>query len=270
MPRQRRRRTQMAVRRKTIRRIAHRLQLALLAIVAIAVVLAAFTLWRNEPTPPATAAVTGTPADAAGATPYPPTPSPTPRRSPTPTRPKPTPVPKGIRVGILAGHSGPQDDPGAICPDGLREADLNLAVAERVMLTLRDDGYDVDLLEEFDARLQGYRADALVAIHSDSCEIEEASGFKVARVIDSAIPDIEDRLVDCLYREYERATSLARHDSSITAAMYGYHAFREIARETPGAIIELGFMAADRNILTHEPERLATGIVNGLICFLER
>jgi N-acetylmuramoyl-L-alanine amidase len=138
-----------------------------------------------------------------------------------------------------------------------------------VVAALRDQGYDVDLLEEFDERLEGYRADAFVSIHSDSCDIPEASGFKVARAWDSAIPDTEDKLVECLYQEYEQATGLARHESSITPAMHGYHAFRQIALETPGAIIELGFMLADRRALTRDPGRPAQGIVNGLLCFLE-
>jgi hypothetical protein len=80
---------------------------------------------------------------------------------------------------------------------------------------------------------------------------------------------VEDRLVECLYQEYEAATGLVRHESSITPAMHGYHAFRQIALQTPGAIIELGFMLADRRALTKDPDRLAQGIVNGLLCFLE-
>jgi len=52
--------------------------------------------------------------------------------------------------------------------------------------------------------------------------------------------------------------------------MHEYHAFLQIAPETPGAIIELGFMAADRDILVKQPDRLAAGIVAGLRCFLER
>jgi N-acetylmuramoyl-L-alanine amidase len=173
-------------------------------------------------------------------------------------------------VGILAGHYGPSPDPGAVCADGLQEVEINLAVAEKVVAALRDRGYEVDLLEEYDGRLQDYRADAFLSIHSDSCEIPEASGFKVARVSNSAIPEIEDTLVECLYQEYARITSLPRHDFSITANMHEYHAFRQIAPETPGAIIELGFMAADRHMLVNQRARVAQGVVVGLLCFLER
>jgi N-acetylmuramoyl-L-alanine amidase len=189
--------------------------------------------------------------------------------TPTPGRPTLSPIPKGKRIGVLAGHYGPENDPGAVCPDGLREVDINLAVAERVVDVLRSAGYEVDLLEEYDDRLQGYRAHAFLSIHSDACDAAEASGFKVARVSTSAIPEVEDRLVGCLYQEYERITGLPRHDYSITPDMHGYHAFLKIDPRTPGAIIEMGFMGADRYILTRRPDLLARGILAGLLLFLE-
>ena len=51
--------------------------------------------------------------------------------------------------------------------------------------------------------------------------------------------------------------------------MSRYHAFREIAVETPAAIIETGFLKADREVLTQHPERSAAGIVAGIECFLK-
>ena len=51
--------------------------------------------------------------------------------------------------------------------------------------------------------------------------------------------------------------------------MSRYHAFREIAAETPAAIIEIGFLKADRGLLTKQPERAAAGIVSGIDCFLK-
>jgi len=171
------------------------------------------------------------------------------------------------RVGIVAGHSG--YDPGAVCPDGSTEGDVNMAVAEEVVTLLVRKGYHVDLLKEFDERLTGYRANALVSIHADSCDVPGASGFKVARVTDSAIPEAEDRLVACLYREYQAETALARHPSSITDNMTDYHAFREIDHYTPGAIIETGFLLDDRDLLVHRPKVAARGIAAGVVCFLE-
>lgn len=263
-----------SLRRRTMRRMVLYLRTIWWVTLALAAAVIILALSRGELLPSVSMTMrtpTGTSAPVATVTEtaYVPVSTPTPWPTLTPFRPKASPIPKGKRIGILAGHLGPQDDPGAVCPDGLREVDINLAVAERVVAALRNQGYDVDLLEEFDERLDEYRADAFVSIHSDSCDIPGASGFKVARAWDSAIPDVEDRLVECLYQQYEAATGLPRHESSITPAMHGYHAFRQIALQTPGAIIELGFMLADRGALTRDPDRPAQGIVNGLLCFLE-
>jgi N-acetylmuramoyl-L-alanine amidase len=175
--------------------------------------------------------------------------------------------PGAARVGVVAGHAG--YDIGAVCPDGLSEADVNLAIAQEVADLLTRRGYGVDVLEEYDERLTGYRADALVSVHADSCDVPGATGFKVARVTDSAIPEAEDRLVACLYQEYESVTGLPPHPSSITDDMTSYHAFREIDRHTPGAIIETGFLLDDRDLLTGRPKLVARGIATGVVCFLE-
>ena len=73
-------------------------------------------------------------------------------------------------IGIVSGHRGPENDPGAVCPDGLTEASVNLSVATLVVRNLRGLGYTVDLLDEFDPRLQNYQAAALVSIHANTCQ----------------------------------------------------------------------------------------------------
>lgn len=175
--------------------------------------------------------------------------------------------PRRHLVGIVSGHKG--YDPGAVCPDGLTEGEINYAIALEVVDLLQRRGIQADLLEEFDDRLTGYQANALVSIHSDSCAISGASGFKVARVTDSAIPEAEDRLVACLNQKYGVYTGLPQHPASITDNMTNYHAFREIARTTPGAIIETGFLLDDRYILQYRPKVVARGIAAGIVCFLE-
>jgi len=172
------------------------------------------------------------------------------------------------RVGIVSGHKG--YDPGAVCDDGLTEATVNYNVAVEVVNLLSRKGIQTDLLDEFDDRLTGYQADALVSIHADSCNILGATGFKVARITDSAIPEAEDYLVGCLNQEYGRYTGLPQHYASITDNMTNYHAFREIDHQTPGAIIEMGFMLDDRYLLEQKPKILARGIAAGILCFLHR
>jgi N-acetylmuramoyl-L-alanine amidase len=208
------------------------------------------------------------------------TPSPSvtaaPSRTPGPTA---TVGPRVPHIGIVAGHwwlaeDGRQSlDVGAVCDEGtayeLTEVEINLDVAQRVFFALHAAGYDTDLLQEWDERLDDYQADVLVSIHADACLYPEASGFKVARVADSHLPEIEDRLVDCLIESYQSRTGLAFHSGSITADMARYHTFYEIDPNTPGAIIEVGFMLADRRLLTQRADLVAQGIIDGILCFLE-
>jgi len=193
----------------------------------------------------------------------------TPTVTPTATRvpPSPTPTKPPKKVGLVAGHWG--YGPGAVCPDGLTEVEINLAIAQLVKAILENQGCEVDILEEFDATLDGYLADALVSIHADSCNVPRASGFKIARVLKSALPEEEDHLVECLREEYQTATGLPFHEHSITYDMREYHAFYEIDSQTPAAIIETGFMAADRDILLNQQDKVAQGIANGIVRFLE-
>jgi N-acetylmuramoyl-L-alanine amidase len=172
------------------------------------------------------------------------------------------------RIGIVAGHWG--HDEGASCPDGLTEVEVNLEVAQSVVRSLRALGYHVDLLEEYDSRLGGYLADALVSIHADSCQqFPDASppptGFKVA----SVVPDEEQRLVACLTERYGERTGLDFHANSITGHMTQYHTFYEIDGRTPGAIIETGFLWLDRYLLTRQTDLVAQGVVDGIICFID-
>lgn len=172
------------------------------------------------------------------------------------------------RIGIVSGHRG--NDSGAVCDDGLTEAQVNFSHATRVADVLRAEGYTVDILDEFDARLDGYRALAVVSIHADSCAYinELATGFKVARALESRVPEAEDKLVACLTSSYKQRTGLRFHANTVTFDMTKYHAFYEIEPSTPAAIIETGFMYLDRPLLTRQPEVVARGITEGLLCFL--
>jgi N-acetylmuramoyl-L-alanine amidase len=187
-----------------------------------------------------------------------------------PLQPSPTARPT-LRVGIVAGHSG--NDPGAVCSEelgGYREVDINLAIANLTREYLITEGYEVDLLAEFDQRLIGYRALALVSIHADSCQYinDQATGFKVASALSTNYPEQATRLTNCLRARYASVTNLPFHPGSVTADMTSYHAFGEIDSQTPAAIIEVGFMNLDRLILTQQPDLLARGITDGLLCFL--
>lgn len=175
------------------------------------------------------------------------------------------------RIGIVSGHRGPQNDPGAVCPDGLTEAEINFNVATRVVQNLQSRGYTVDLLDEFDPRLDNYQASALVSIHSNTCQDfgERVSGFLISTAaVRAGVTGADDQLVACVARTYAAASGLERR-TGLTIDMTDYHTFREINTLTPAAIIELGFMLADRDVIAGQPDVLAAGITDGILCFLE-
>ncbi len=181
-----------------------------------------------------------------------------------------SPTPQGLPViGIVAGHW--KNDTGAVCPDGLTEVDVNLNIASIVQKKLVDKGYKVDLLSEFDERLDGYQAIALVSIHADSCNFinNQATGYKVAAAM-ATHSQLEQaaRLTSCLRQRYGQATNLPVHSTSVTPDMTRYHAFGEISDLTPAAIIETGFLNLDRELLTQQPDIVAQGIINGIMCYI--
>ena len=119
--------------------------------------------------------------------------------------------------------------------DGLTEESVNLKIAELVRQNLNEAGYDVDLLQEIDPRLNGYQALALVSIHNDSCDYinDQATGFKVAAAVSTIYPEKATRLTACLTQRYQAATGLPFHYNSVTPDMTDYHAFREINSTPP-------------------------------------
>jgi N-acetylmuramoyl-L-alanine amidase len=171
------------------------------------------------------------------------------------------------RIGIVAGHW--KNDSGSVCPNGLEEVNVNLTIASLVQQKLTQEGFQVDLLEEFDSRLSQYQAMALISIHSDSCDFisTDATGFKVAAALESAFPEKTDRLSGCLIDRYSATTKLTYRAGNTNDMTY-YHAFSEVNTETPAVIIEVGFLNLDQLILTQQPDLIADGIVNGLICYI--
>lgn len=196
-----------------------------------------FQAWQARPTPVAPIAVTNTPVSTA-------------------------------RIGIVSGHW--KNDSGAVCPDGLTEEQVNLQIATLVQQKLVSEGFQVDLLAEFDEKLSLYQGILLISIHADTCEFinDEADGFKVAAAIHSAYPEKANRLVVCMADRYANTTGLKYLANTTTNDMTYYHAFDEITTETTAAIIETGFLNLNRQILTENPDLVAQGIVDGLMCYI--
>ncbi len=181
------------------------------------------------------------------------------------------------RVGIVSGHRGPGADPGAVCigADGQAvpptENEINFSVAQRVVRNLRALGFTVDLLDEFDPRLGNYQATALVSIHANTCQVwtgEIVSGFLIASASARAgMGGSDEDLVNCIAQRYGETMGMERR-LGVTVDMTDYHSFREIHPLTPAAIIELGFMLADWDMLTQRPDDMAQAISDGVLCFL--
>lgn len=169
-------------------------------------------------------------------------------------------------VALVAGHW--QSDSGAVCPDGLQEAEVNLAVARGVAALLRAEGYHVEVLPEYSPKLVSLRAMAFVSIHSDSC-LGGLSGFKVAHYADADPLGPAALLAASLSRAYAEATGLDPHPDTITDDMRLYHGLRKIGPDTPGVIIECGFLGGDRQLLTEHRDLVAQGIADGIAAFLQ-
>lgn len=176
------------------------------------------------------------------------------------------------RVGIVVGHRGNGDDPGAVCTDGLTELQVNTTIATYLQQKLDALGYETILLDEFDSRLQDFRAGLLLSIHNDSCEYinDNATGFKVAAALSPSKRNNAERLLACLSNRYSKITGLNFHPGSVTNDMTFYHAFTEINAWTTAGIIETGFLNLDRQILTKNPELIADGIAAGIKCYMNQ
>jgi N-acetylmuramoyl-L-alanine amidase len=172
--------------------------------------------------------------------------------------------PAPLRIAIISGHRN--SDSGAVCDDGLTEADVNYNIARTVTESLGNYGIRALLMDEFDERLYNFSGTALISIHADSCEYygDEATGYKIAGsyMTDSTV------LSDCMNTAYGEITQLPFHANTVTPDMADYHAFREIGIGTPAIIIETGFMNLDRDLLTKGTEIPSRAITEGILCYI--
>ena len=174
--------------------------------------------------------------------------------------------PGPIRIGLISGHKG--FDSGAVCDDGLTEAQINEGIVNKVIANLQAAGIRTDLLDEFDPRLTNYGGTAVISVHADSCEYinEIATGFKVSgSSFTNSTP-----LSICIEDAYQNVTQMEYHANTITPDMADYHAFRQLAPGTQAIIIEVGFMNLDREMLTTNAAIPAQGITEGIHCFLNQ
>ena len=183
-------------------------------------------------------------------------------------------------VAIQAGHWQTQDhadefswlrtSTGAAA-GGVTEVDLNVDISHRIAEYLRSWGNEAYVLPS--KVPPSYHADAFVSIHSDGHNNRQARGFKMATYYRDWVAT--DTLLRELEDEYGKQTGLPK-DHRITANMRGYYAFNSglyehtIAEDTPGVIVEMGFLsnAQDRAFMIQNRDLIARAIALGIARFL--
>ncbi len=189
----------------------------------------------------------------------------------------------GKVIGIEAGHSS--KDPGAYsCDRKYKEADITNNIANLVAGKLRAAGYTVNIYRDNKSSLDDKKFDAFVALHVDWCPSGYVNGYKVSRYGGgkgtgvNGSGDASDRLANALWNSYGPATGIPKDTSSghFTTNFRYYWALRpqsssywSVANGTPGVIIEMGWMRdPSLSILRNSPDKVATGIANGVLNFL--
>ncbi len=205
-------------------------------------------------------------------------PSAAPTAIPTPSpRPPGTPPRVGLQVGHLRSNELPDELARLRNSTGTRwgdvtEADLNLDIVNRIKPLLEAQGAVVDVIP---ATVPiAYDADAFVAIHADGSASAAARGWKLATPWRTS--EASRALMNAVAAAYGPATGLPEDVGGVTVNMKGYYAFNyrrhqhAIARTTPAIIVEMGFMtnAADRSVLFGQPDRVARGIADGIMAYL--
>ena len=187
------------------------------------------------------------------------------------------------RVGLQIGHLDSAQLPdelrrlrsstGAYAA-GVKEVEVNRAVAEAAAALLEDAGIDVTVLPA--TIPPAFAADAFVSVHADGNRNSGVRGYKISPPWRAS--PASRKLVASLLEHYGEATGLPRDLNGVTYRMRGYYAFNNyryrhaITLTTPAAIVEMGYLTndADREYLLAHPDEAAAGVVAGILAFLEQ
>lgn len=182
------------------------------------------------------------------------------------------------KIVIDPGHGG--RDTGAKRA-GMREKDVNLAVAERVAAILRKGNFQVVMTRRGDAdlsldaradRVRTRNADLYVSIHQNAASNEKASGMEIYFSPVNRYADASLRLAHAVLHHalFELgAKPGGRHDRGIKRAN-----FRVIRRaDCPAVLLECGFISNpdDRSRMADEAylDDLAQGIAAGIAAYAD-
>ncbi|MFP4107304.1 MAG: N-acetylmuramoyl-L-alanine amidase [Phycisphaerae bacterium] len=174
-------------------------------------------------------------------------------------------------VVIDAGHGG--KDPGALGVTGLREKDVNLAVATKLARLLKDEYVKVIMTREDDRFIElndrasfcnKRRPDLFVSIHSDSAPRSGATGSSVYISREPSKADISGA---------EALVSMMKQGGIESRGIKNSN-FRVLVRTAcPAVLVECGYLSNPgeaRNLATDSyQQKLARSICNGIVSFLE-
>lgn len=165
----------------------------------------------------------------------------------------------GVRVVVDPGHGG-ATDPGAIGPNGVREADLNLRLSVAIADEVAGRGVPVALTRAADyqtvlpvraAFADALDADAMVSVHHNAPVVDPAPG-PGTEVFVQKDSGASSRLGGLLYEEVTVALSqfpvewVGRPDAGVLLTLNpeGLDAYGILRRPaTPTALLELGYLA---------------------------
>ena len=99
--------------------------------------------------------------------------------------------------------------------------------------------FTVDLLKEFDPKLQQYSGLVLVSIHNDTCDYidNSSTGFKIAPTLFArSQPEQATRLTTCITDRYPKATGLRLVNSITIICPLIIHLMRSMAIHLPWSL----------------------------------
>ena len=165
-----------------------------------------------------------------------------------------------MRIAIDPGHSG-ACEPGA-CAEGVTEANVVLAIAEKLSLLLLAAGHSVMMTRSGDCPLTGlkwrallancWRADLFISIHCNSAARIEADGTETYYYPGS---HWGEQLARCI--QFCMTDAMLTEDRGVKTADF------QVLRETlcPAVLVECGFLSnpLDREMLTDSLEQWRMG-----------
>lgn len=173
-----------------------------------------------------------------------------------------------VRVCLDPGHGGP--DPGAVGPRGLKEKDVNLAVAKRIAYHLqrhdiavkltREDDREVDLADR--CRISNdFEADVFLSIHCNAADNADANGTESWYCTSNGL---------FVARKVQEAVVASIGRANRGCKSMGFYVLRYT--KAPAALLEIAFISnpeEEKLLATPEfQERVAQGAAKGILAYL--